>query len=537
MPAIPFRPMRFFCLAMSLLLLLIFNWGWALPAGADETAHPLAPPDIDSPRSTLMYFLFQMDRAYQVQLVDGFKSKEARDYLQAAALSLDLSDVAPVNRQDVGFESILLLKEILDRIDIPPEVDIPDAVSMAAKNLNAWTIPNSEITISKVKQGPYEGKFLFTAQSVARIREFYKRIKELPYKKGTAVGIYEDYIFSPGPLIPNQIISRLPDWAHYDYFEQAVWQWLSALILSGIGACVVLLVFGWSRSGQSGDVYTSGGIGRRRFLPPLVLLVVCGTLKYLIDEQINFTGAVLDIFESGMGFIFFLASCWFILLIGHGVSALIVSSPRFNPKKIDPNLTHLICRLITWIILLVLLWNVSEYIGISFTAVFASAGIAGIALALAAREILANFFGGIGILIDRPFKTGDFILLDSGERGMVVNVGMRSTRILTRDDVQIAIPNSIITNTKIINESAPQHRFRIRIKIGVAYDSDIDLVEKTLLGVARSNKLTCPTPDPRVRFRSFGDSALEFELLCWAHRPLDKGRLIHELNCEISKTF
>lgn len=537
MPASPFRPMRFSRLAMSLLLLLIFNWGWALPAGADMTAHPLAPPDTDSPRSTLMYFTHQMNRAYQIQLVDGFKSKEARDYLQVAVLSLDLSDVAPANHQDVGFESILMLKEILGRIDIPPEGDIPDAVSMAAKNLNAWTIPHSEITISKVKQGPYEGQFLFSAQTVARIREFYNRVKALPYKKGAAVGIYEDYIYSPGPLVPNQIITSLPDWARSGYFEQAVWQWLGALILLGIGACVVLLVFGWSRSGQSGDVYTSKNIGRRRFLPPLVLFVVCGILIHLIDEQINFTGDARDIFVSGMRFLIFLASCWFILQTGNGVSALIVSSPRFRPKKIDPNLTHLICRLITWTILLVLLWNVSEYIGISFTAVFASAGIAGIAIALAAREILANFFGGIGILMDRPFKTGDFILLDSGERGMVVNVGMRSTRILTRDDIQIAIPNSIITNTKIINESAPRHRFRVRIKIGVAYGSDIDLVEKTLLGVARSNKLSCPTPDPRVRFRSFGDSALDFELLCWAHRPLDKGRLIHELNCEISKTF
>lgn len=179
----------------------------------------------------------------------------------------------------------------------------------------------------------------------------------------------------------------------------------------------------------------------------------------------------------------------------------------------------------------------SEYLGISFTAVFASAGIAGIALALAARETLANFFGGISILMDRPFKTGDFILLESGERGMVVDVGMRSTRLLTRDDIQIAIPNSVITNTKIINESAPQHRFRVRIKVGVAYGSDIDRVEQTLLAIAGENQLVSPTPDPRVRFRAFGDSALDFELLCWAHRPLDKGRLVHELNQAIYKAF
>lgn len=536
-PESPFRPMRFSRRAMSLLLLLIFNWGLALPACADVNAHPLSPPDTDNPRSTLMYFMNQMNRAYQVQLVDGFKSKEARDYLQTATLCLDLSDVIQANRQDVGFESALLLMEILGRIDIPPEGDIPDAASMAAENLNTWNIPHTEITISKVIEGPYEGQFLFSPQTVARIREFYDRIKALPYIKGAAVGIYEDYIYSPGPLIPNQIISSLPKFARSGYFEQAVWQWFAALLLLGIGVYVVLMVLRWSRSGQSGDVSVSKGVSLRWFIGPLVLFVVCITLRYLIDEQINFTGAVLNIFVLGMRLSIFFAVGWFILLSGHGVSTLIVSSPRFRPKEIDPTLTHLICRLITWVILIVLLWNVSAYIGISFTAVFASAGIAGIALALAARELLANFFGGVSLLLDRPFKTGDFILLDSGERGMVVSVGMRSTRILTRDDIQIAIPNSIITSTKIINESAPRQRFRVRIKIGVAFDSDIDLVEKTLLEIAQRNKLTSPTPDPRVRFRSFGESALEFELLCWAHRPLDKGRLIHELNCEIYKTF
>jgi len=69
-----FRPMRFSRRAMSLLLLLIFNWGWALPACADVNAHPLSPPDTDNPRSTLMYFMNQMNRAYRVQLVDGFKT-------------------------------------------------------------------------------------------------------------------------------------------------------------------------------------------------------------------------------------------------------------------------------------------------------------------------------------------------------------------------------------------------------------------------------------------------------------------------------
>ena len=174
---------------------------------------------------------------------------------------------------------------------------------------------------------------------------------------------------------------------------------------------------------------------------------------------------------------------------------------------------------------------------INITPLLASAGIAGVAVALAAKETLSNFFGGVTVLLDQPYKVGDYIVLDSGERGEVVDIGLRSTRILTRDDVQISIPNAIITNTKVINESAPEPRFRVRIKVGVAYGSDVDQVEEILLNVARNNPHLSDQPEPKVRFRDFGDSSLDFELLCWAHQPQDKGIIIHELNREIYKSF
>ncbi|MBW2408500.1 MAG: mechanosensitive ion channel [Deltaproteobacteria bacterium] len=119
----------------------------------------------------------------------------------------------------------------------------------------------------------------------------------------------------------------------------------------------------------------------------------------------------------------------------------------------------------------------------------------------------------------------------------MAEVGLRSTRLLTRDDIQISIPNSLMTNTKVINESAPRPRFRVRIKVGVAYGSDVNKVEEILLSLAKGNNLVAMVPEPRVRFRTFGDSSLEFELLCWAFRPQDKGRLIHALNHQIYNAF
>ncbi len=174
---------------------------------------------------------------------------------------------------------------------------------------------------------------------------------------------------------------------------------------------------------------------------------------------------------------------------------------------------------------------------INITPLLASAGIAGVAVALAAQETLANLFGGISVMLDQPFKIGDYVILDSGERGEVTAIGMRSTRIMTRDEVMISIPNSVITNAKIINESAPKPRFRVRVRIGVAYGSDIDQVEAILLDVAQKSRRVVKAPHPRVRLRTFGDSSLDFELLCWGFTPEQKGILIHELNCAIYKEF
>ncbi len=175
---------------------------------------------------------------------------------------------------------------------------------------------------------------------------------------------------------------------------------------------------------------------------------------------------------------------------------------------------------------------------IDVTAWLASAGIVGLALSFAAKDTLSNLFAGVSIIVDAPYKTGDYIILESGERGVVTEIGLRSTRLLTRDDVEITVPNGIIGNGKIINEAGgPSQKHRIRAAVGVAYGSDIDHVIETLQNVARDNADIVENPEPRVRFRVFGDSSLNFELLGWIEQPVDRGRVIHELNCAIYKAF
>jgi small-conductance mechanosensitive channel len=179
---------------------------------------------------------------------------------------------------------------------------------------------------------------------------------------------------------------------------------------------------------------------------------------------------------------------------------------------------------------LLMVWNIDP------TAWLASAGVIGIAVGFAARETLANLFAGFFIIADAPYKVGDYIVFDTGERGEVTKVGMRSTRILTRDDVEVTMPNSAMANSKVVNESGGRwERFRIRLKVGVAYGSDVDDVVELLERVAAGHDTLCRDPAPRVRMRGFGDSSLDFELLCWVDQPAQRGLVTHQLYMKIYK--
>jgi small-conductance mechanosensitive channel len=181
---------------------------------------------------------------------------------------------------------------------------------------------------------------------------------------------------------------------------------------------------------------------------------------------------------------------------------------------------------------LLLIW------GINPVGWLASAGIVGVAVGFAAKDTLANLFAGFFIVADAPYKIGDFINLDTGERGQVSAIGLRSTRLMTRDDVEITIPNGVIANAKIVNESGGRHlKMRIRVSVGVAYGADVDEVCDVLMKIGIEHEEICADPEPRVRMRGFGASSLDFDLLGWIEKPQDRGRISHQLYIEIYKKF
>lgn len=181
---------------------------------------------------------------------------------------------------------------------------------------------------------------------------------------------------------------------------------------------------------------------------------------------------------------------------------------------------------------IIVLWDIDA------TGWLASAGIVGIALGFAAKDTLANLFAGVFVIADAPYRVGDFVVLGSGERGQVTNIGLRSTRMITRDDIEITIPNAVIASSMVTNETGGPHpKRRLRVKVSVAYGSDIDQAKGALLRVGEEEEMVCADPAPRVRFRSFGESGLDLELLTWIDEPVLRGRVLDALNTAVYKRF
>jgi MscS family membrane protein len=144
------------------------------PATAAEVQrYPLDPPDTSSPRAILKSFIETMDKAYLKQLELGPRDEAAVDLHGRAARCLDLSNVAPRISLSVGIESALLLKEVLDRIKVPPYEEIPNAEEVNTLGQSRWRLPHTEIFVAKARGGARRDDFLFTPETIDRVADFY----------------------------------------------------------------------------------------------------------------------------------------------------------------------------------------------------------------------------------------------------------------------------------------------------------------------------------------------------------------------------
>ena len=270
-------------------------------------------------------------------------------------------------------------------------------------------------------------------------------------------------------------------------------------------------------------------------------------LKPPVFTTIFFTGLTIAVVVSQLSFgkvaiqnilLSVIAFSWMKALFNIATTALnaLAYESRFN--LIETRTVPMFDITLKLLIILVGSYTLLMIWGVNPVGWLASAGIVGIAVGFAAKDTLANLFSGFFIVADAPYKIGDYINLDTGERGKVNAIGLRSTRLLTRDDVEVTIPNGVIASAKIVNESGGQSpKMRIRVDVGAAYGSDVDQVCELLQKIGNAHTETCKTPEPRVRMRAFGASSLDFQLMCWIEHPQDRGRITHELLMEIYKVF
>lgn len=496
---------------------------------------PLEPPKTSSPRATLESFLTWSEVFHNAMSAPIEDPAEVQDALDRAVRCFDLSEIPPTLVSNVGVESVLRLREIFDRIQLPELEDVPDEKAVKAQSILRWRMPHTEITIGKADENARLGSFLFTPETVDNLDDYYEEVRHLPYKDGAIQGVYEEYLYSSGWLIPDGFISGLPDWMRHGYQGQAIWQWFGLILTLALGFLSLCPLFIRHKNWKKRENDGTWGVSRLVF--PLFAMGLCLFMEYFLGTQINITGKVLTVVTLGLEALLFLFTAWTILVGGSVAMHVVISSQNIKEEALDADVIKLVSRLVSIVLIFFVFYRAGRYFGLPVTAVFASASIAGVAVAFAARETLANFFGGISIFLDRPFRAGDYIVLDTGERGEVKAVGMRSTRLQTRDDILITIPNSVITNVKIVNQSAPEHNFRIRIKVNVAYGSDLEQVEEVLMEIAQANQMVMKTPTPRVRLRTFGDYSINFELLVWAIKPHHQGRLTHALSKGIYNKF
>ena len=189
--------------------------------------------------------------------------------------------------------------------------------------------------------------------------------------------------------------------------------------------------------------------------------------------------------------------------------------------------------------IMIIVFGITNFLStfnVEFGVLVAGVGVVGLVIALAAQDTLSNFFSGILLLLDQGFKTGDMIYFND-TYCLIREIGLRSTKIYDIiNHVIIIIPNNALANQNILNLTKPDRYYRLRIEVGVSYDSNPDEVEAALLEVAKDNpniEQDDPTRKPLVRFQNFGDSTLNFALVSWIKNVIKIRQINSDLHHQV----
>ncbi|GHB35983.1 hypothetical protein GCM10007094_26980 [Pseudovibrio japonicus] len=466
---------------------------------------PLTPADTSSPRATLQSFIDIMEEtndlimeaheenagmvgfAMDVMGMGGNRNNVekkiaiAEILLERARGSFDLSELPSATRKRTSVELALQLKEILDRIPLPALEDIPGSAAGTYDynqgNLeDSWTIPFTEITLTKVNEGPNQGKYLFSAQTVDRIPEFYHSVKELPSRFEHNKDLYSFYASSPGQLLPPawfSFIEQQPAWILDLYYGQAGWQWIALIIVTSLTLIVLLLfISGMQRIPSQNKPL------RRQLISIINTGVVVSALmflRYLADNQINIGGQLLQVYDLTIETLVWIGVAFIAYKAIRLLSELVLIRDR-AVASIDHSLIRTATQLVAILCALILLTFGATRLNLPLYGIIAGLSLGGLAIAFAAQPTLENLLGGLIIYADGIVRVGDYCEFNE-IRGHVVSIGMRSTRVRTSDRTLVTIPNADLAKMNFKNFTLKDH-FRVVLRLALKYDTSPNQLEK-----------------------------------------------------------
>jgi small-conductance mechanosensitive channel len=211
---------------------------------------------------------------------------------------------------------------------------------------------------------------------------------------------------------------------------------------------------------------------------------------------------------------------------------------RIDFIKTSSGIIKTIFRIVVFSIALLI---VLDSLGVSISPLLASLGIGSLAVALALQGTLSNFFSGLYILIDKPIKVGDYVQLESGDKGYVAKIGWRSTQIRMLPNNIVVIPNAKLADTQIINYHLPVREMSVLIDVGVSYASDLEHVERVTIDVGKKTltdiKGGVTEFEPFIRYHTFDDFSINFTVILRVEEFVDQYLVKHEFIKRLHKRY
>jgi MscS family membrane protein len=266
--------------------------------------------------------------------------------------------------------------------------------------------------------------------------------------------------------------------------------------------------------------------------PRLKWLIVVPAF-YLATIRLDFLNSNVKIFLGDVYFVMGLVLVTLIVLslidLAHAIyRQQVIDEGRDEQLRPVLQLIRRIARIVAIIVAGSILFS---HFGINFTALVAALGIGGLALSLAAQDTLADAISGFIILADQPYRVGDRIEIQGeGTWGDVVEIGLRTTRIRTRDNRMVIVPNSIISKNQVVNYTFPDPQYRIQTHLGVAYGTDVDRARRTIVDAVRGVEGILPDKPVDALYNERGDSSMIFRVRWWIESYEDTRRIIDRVN-------